>query len=149
MLKSQNQYVIFYIGFCVDEKERFEKRKDGNTTEIYPLADFNIEEKTILQWAKNEPIFNSYYKFNDRCGCMFCPLASRKNLAYLAKFYPEQFEIMIKLMEHTEKIRSIELGRKFCIMDSRGKYDAKYIKENVLNKHLPKLNEMLENEIIL
>lgn len=147
ILLSNNQYAIHYIGYCVDEKKRFEKRKDGTITEIYPLADFDIYERSILEWAKTVPIFNDYYKYNDRCGCMFCPLASRKNLAYLAKFYPSHFETLFKLMAETEKKREIELGRPFAVMQSNPKYNAEYIRNNVLTKYLPKLEEQMKSEV--
>lgn len=147
ILLSNNQYAIHYIGYCADEKERFEKRKDGTITEIYPLVDFDIYERSILEWAKTVPIFNDYYKYNDRCGCMFCPLASRKNIAYLAKFYPSHFEMLIKLMAETEKKRKIELGRPFAVMQSNPKYNAEYIKNNVLTKFLPKLEKQIESEV--
>ena len=78
---------------------------------------------------------------------MFCPLASRKNLAYLAKFYPSHFETLIKLMAETEKKREIELGRPFAVMQSNPKYNAEYIRNNVLTKYLPKLEEQMKSEV--
>lgn len=143
-LKSQGQYVISYIGYCADEKTRFEKRKDGAITEIYPLVDYDIHETTILEWAKNVPIFNDYYKYNNRCGCMFCPLASRINLAYIAHYYPDKFTELIELMKRTEKVRESELGKPFAIMDSGGKYNAEYIKNNIYTKWLPRLIKMFD-----
>lgn len=140
LLAKQGKQVISYIGFCADEKARFEKRKNGNITEIYPLADYNIKEQTILEWARSVELFNDYYKYNDRCGCMFCPLASRKEMAYLAKYYPSQYDVMIVLMRDTEQRLSKELGRPFAIMDSRGKYNADYIDNCIKTKWLPKLN---------
>ena len=35
MLKSNGLECIHYIGYCADEKQRFEKRKQANITEIY------------------------------------------------------------------------------------------------------------------
>ena len=93
-MKEQGSYVVYYIGYCVNEISRYEKR---NKNEIYPLVDFNISEDTILEWAKNQPIFNNYYKTNRRCGCMFCPMSSRINLAYLLKYYPEKYKELIEL----------------------------------------------------
>lgn len=140
-LKSRNMYTVYYIGYCADECERFEKRKKGNVTEIYPLVDYDIQEYTILEWARTQPIFNDYYKYNDRCGCMFCPMASRKNLAYLYKFYPNQYALLIALMRETEEIREIELGRPFAVMSSNPKYNAEYIDNNIKTKWYPLLFE--------
>ena len=141
-LREQGMQCIHYIGYCADEVNRFEKRKDGNITEIYPLVDFNINEDSILEWAKGQSLFNDYYKYNKRCGCMYCPLASRINMAYLAKYYPIHFEIMLHLIKQTEKKRTIELGRPFAVIDSNPKYNAAYLEENIFKKWLPKLEKM-------
>lgn len=131
-------YVISYIGYCVDEVSRYEKRKEN---EIYPLVDFNISEECVLEWAKGVELFNNYYKTNRRCGCMFCPMSSRINLAYLLKYYPEKYEELMKLSKDTEKIREIELGRHFSVWDSNPKYDTDYIDNNVRKKWLTILEE--------
>lgn len=133
-LKSGGKYCISYIGYCADERKRFEKRKAGNITEIYPLADFDINESYILEWAKHQPIFNDYYKYNDRCGCMYCPMSSRKNLAYLLHYYPEHYEQLISLMKDTEEMRASELGRPFAVMSGNPKYNVDYIDNNVRTK---------------
>ena len=138
-MKKSGRYVVSYIGYCADERNRFEKRKSDTITEVYPLADFNIEEKTILQWAKTEPLFNDYYKYNDRCGCMFCPMSSRKNYAYLAKYYPDKFNEMIMLMRKSEIKVSEKLGRPFSVISSNPKYDSYYLYNNILFKWLPKM----------
>ncbi len=110
-LKRKGSYCVHYIGYCKDEFARYEKRKNPN--EIYPLVDFGIEEKTILEWAKRMPIFNDYYKYNTRCGCMKCPLQSMQNSAYMAKYYPAEYEEMMKQAKKTEEQREKELGRTF------------------------------------
>lgn len=99
MLKEKGCKPVYYIGFCADEVNRFKCVE----SEIYPIADENIVESEILEWARTMPLFNDYYKYNDRCGCMFCPLQSMKNTAYLAKYYPEQYETMMKLAKATEE----------------------------------------------
>ena len=144
-IKSQNMYTVYYIGYCADERERFEKRKNNNITEIYPLADFDIQENTILKWAQTQPIFNAYYKYNTRCGCMFCPLSSRLNLAYLLKYYPDKYAKFITLIKQTEDIRERELGRPFAVMSSNPKYNANYIDNNIRNKWLDRLNKIEVN----
>lgn len=99
-LTTQGKYLICYIGLCADESKRF---KEGNV--IYPLAIKGINEDVILEWAKTQPIFNNYYKTNKRCGCMYCPLSNKLNMAYLYKYYPENFEFMISKMRETEMFR--------------------------------------------
>lgn len=138
--------VTWYIGYCVDEQERYNKRnKTIAIKEVYPLVDFNIVEDTILQWAKTQKIFNNFYLTNRRCGCMYCPMSSYLNLAYLYKYYPENFNFMIVRMRETEQIREIELGRPFSCKATNPKYNADYVENIVKTKWLNKLNE-LENE---
>lgn len=140
MLKEYN--VIYYIGYCVDEYDRYNKRHSKK--EVYPLVENNVAENTILEWAKQQPIFNNYYIVNKKCGCMYCPLASRISCAYLYKYYPENFEYMIEKMKETEKIREEELGKPFAIINSNPKYNAEYLENIVKNKWLERLNALEE-----
>lgn len=139
--KDKGYKVIHYIGYCVDEFKRYENRKNYN--EIYPLVDFNIEESTILDWAKDIPLFNNYYKFNTRCGCMYCPMSSYKNLAYLKVFYPDKFNEFMKMAKDTEALREKELGRPFSIWQSNPKYNTDYIIKRLDEKYIKKIYENL------
>lgn len=76
-LLSRGERLVSYIGFCADEVKRFRYElgaRDEKVKQIYPLAEEGIEEKTILEWARTVPIFNDFYKYNTRCGCMLCPM---------------------------------------------------------------------------
>lgn len=72
---------------------------------------------------------------------MYCPMSSFLNYAYLLKYYPENFEYMIKEMEKTEEIISKKLGRPFSIKSSNPKYNAAYVDNIVRTKWLPILNQ--------
>ena len=135
-------YVVHYIGYCADEEHRFNKRLSSKKLEIYPLAENGINEDVILEWAKTQPIFNNYYKTNKRCGCMYCPMSSYLNFAYLYKYYPENFRYMLEKMRETEELREKELGRPFSVISSNPKYNADYLEHIVKTKWLKKLNEM-------
>lgn len=110
----------------------------------YPLVENGIVENEIWEWAKTQPIFNNYYKVNKRCGCMYCPFASRITYAYLYKYYPEHFQYMIEKMRETEMIREKELGRPFSVTSTNPKYNADYLENIIKTKWLKKLNEMEE-----
>lgn len=138
-MKNQGYKVINYIGYCVDEFKRYDKRKSPN--EIYPLVDMGIEESKVLAWAKTVPLFNNYYKTNLRCGCMFCPMASYLNLAYLYKYYPDNFNTMMTMTKKTEELRAKELGRPFSVFQSNPKYNTEYVVKRVKEKYLPILEE--------
>ena len=141
-MNSLGYYVVHYIGYCADEVRRFENRT--GLKEIYPLVDFGIKDNEILEWAKKQKIFNNYYKTNKRCGCMYCPMSSKINFAYLYKYYPSKFKYMIEKMKSTEKIRALELGRKFSTTSSNAKYDANYLEDIVKKKWIPILNKLEE-----
>ncbi len=143
-MNSAGFYVIFYIGYCADEEYRFNKRVNKQMVERYPLVENMITEDEILDWAKTQPIFNNYYKVNKRCGCMYCPFASRITYAYLYKYYPEHFQYMIEKMRETEMIREKELGRPFSVTSYNPKYNADYLENIIKTKWLKRLNEMEE-----
>ena len=141
-LNSNGLYSVSYIGFCVDEEKRFKSFGNAKVTEIYPLAENGIVEVDIWEWAKQQPIYNNYYKTNKRCGCMYCPMASKLNFAYLYKYYPDKFNYMIEKMRETEMIRSKELGRPFSVISSNPKYNADYLNNIIRTKWLKILEEM-------
>lgn len=61
-LKSKGYYLVNYIGYCTDEKKRYEKRFNFQKTERYPLVEEGINEDIIWEWAKKLPIYNHYYE---------------------------------------------------------------------------------------
>lgn len=144
-MKSLGKYTVFYIGYCADEFNRFNKR--ANMKEIYPLAENGINESKILEWAKTVDLFNNYYKTNKRCGCMYCPLASKMQVAYLYKYYPENYKYMIDRMKETEKIRESELGKDFSVYSSNPKYNAEYLDYIIKNKYISLLDELESQNI--
>ena len=140
-MKSLGYYVVSYIGLCADEEKRWSKRIAAGGTERYPLVEEGIEESTILEWAKTEPIFNHYYETQRRCGCMYCPMSSMLNFAYLYKYYPENFSFMIEKMRETEKMVEAKTGRPHACISGNPKYNADYLENIVKTKWLKKLNE--------
>lgn len=140
-MNSLGYYVIYYIGFCADEEKRFKTERIANGIEVYPLAENNIQEKDILEWAKQQPIFNHFYETNKRCGCMYCPVSSYLNYAYLCKYYPDHFQYMIEKMRETERLRETELGRPFSVISSNPKYNAEYLENIIKTKWLKILED--------
>ena len=145
-MATQGFYVVYYIGYCTDEENRFAKRVDLQKVERYPLVEENISEDVIWEWAKSQPIFNHYYETNKRCGCMYCPMSSYLNFAYLYKYYPENFAYMIDKMRETEILREKELGRPFSVISTNPKYNSLYLDKIIKTKWIKILNEK-EREI--
>ena len=133
-LKGQGFYLVSYIGYCADEEKRFARRVNLQKVERYPLVEEGIHETSIWNWARKQPIFNHYYETQKRCGCMYCPMSSMMNYAYLYKYYPENFTFLIDRMRETEKLREQELGRPFSVRSSKPEYNADYIERSVKNK---------------
>ena len=140
-MRNLGFYTVHYIGYCADEEKRFSKRTNLSQREIYPLVESGIKETDILKWAREQPIFNNYYKTNDRCGCMYCPMASKINWAYLYKYYPDKYEECISMMKDTEKRMQRKLGRPFSVTTSNPKYNAEYLDKIVKAKWLKILSD--------
>lgn len=143
LLKNNGCKPVKYIGLCADETKRF-KYEVGNITEnsdtIYPLAEEGITEASIYEWAKKQPIFDNYYHFNYRQGCMFCPMASMRELAYMKVFYPDSFD---KLMEYHKEY---EIIWHRPVNQSNPKYNHAYIIQRLDEKYVPEVLRIM-NEL--
>ena len=130
---NQNCRPVAYIGFCADEVARF-KYTVGQIEEgqdcIYPIAEEGICEAEINEWARKQPIFENYYRYFDRQGCMLCPFLSMKEMAFLLKTEPETFEYMFRCIKDTEERILREKGK---VWKFKGE-GADVIKKRVMTK---------------
>ena len=128
-IKSTGKRLIQYIGYCYDEDKRFKinPNTQGDFDLIYPLAQHKIKEEDVLNWARNINIFGDYYLYNKRMGCMFCPMQSRDNLAYLKYSQPDIYNQYMKSVNEYEEKMSLKLGRPFSVWHSIPKYNTKYM----------------------
>jgi 3'-phosphoadenosine 5'-phosphosulfate sulfotransferase (PAPS reductase)/FAD synthetase len=135
---SQNCRPLAYIGFCADETQRFKYELGDwkNQDVCYPLAEEGIEEWQILEWAKNQPIFENYYKYFSRQGCRICPFMTMKEMAYLYITDKESFDYMFKCIKETENKIFLKKGKKYLF---RGE-GADIIKERVISKWVNQIN---------
>ena len=117
--------IKYYIGFCADEQRRFKR-------DIYPIADFDIKESQILEWAKDQPIFNDYYKTNRRCGCYMCPMASMVEDTYLYTHYPQLFSTKMAMAAKTEYDFEQKHNRPFSVWQPNPKYNTEYRVQRIL-----------------
>ena len=138
-MKTKGYKVIKYIGYCVDEVIRYNKRKNPN--EIYPLVLENIVESDVLKWAQGVPLFNDYYITQKRCGCMGCPMSSYICLAYIFKYYPAEYESIIEKARKTENMLYFKTGKPTSVWQGNPKYDTDYVDNIVRTKWLKKLEE--------
>ena len=105
-----------------------------------------ITEDEILEWAKQQPISNDYYKYNRRCGCMYCPMMSLENTAYLFHYYPEEYKKLFQLARQTEIMREEILGKPFSVWQSNAKYNTEYRDKVVREKYVPELIEKINED---
>ena len=145
-LLAKGCYVVNYIGYCADEMNRVETERQQKQKNIYPLVENGIMEGVILEWAKTQPIFNDYYKYNTRAGCMWCPMPSMVNHAYLLMYYPAEYERMMELARDTEIMRERELGRPFSVWSSNPKYNSEYRDKRIREKYLPELMAQIKSD---
>jgi 3'-phosphoadenosine 5'-phosphosulfate sulfotransferase (PAPS reductase)/FAD synthetase len=144
---SKGCYVVNYIGYCADELNRVQTEINQKQKNIYPLVENGIVEDEIWEWAKNQPIYNDYYKYNRRCGCMYCPMMSMENSAYLLLYYPEEYKNLMELARQTEIMREETLGRPFSVWSSNPKYNTEYRDKVVREKYLPMLISDINEDI--
>ena len=133
---------VHYIGFCADETSRFKYEigqiNEGNKV-IYPLAEDGLTEDKILEWARNEPVFNGFYKVNGRQGCMLCPMLQYKEMAYQMIIYPEHSRKFWEMVFKEWNERGIN-----CLRGD--KYTPDYIYNRVKSYWVPKVEEILKQE---
>lgn len=127
-IESMNCRPIAYIGFCADEKRRFKYQlgewKKGSI--CYPLAEEGINENEILEWAKTVPLFNNWYKYFKRQGCMLCPMLTRKEIAYMCKYEHDSFERYFSYIGEYEKNFNTTLWGKPC-NEIKKKIETKWV----------------------
>lgn len=138
-IKEQNCRPIAYIGFCADETKRFkyELGEWKNQECCYPLAEDGFTEDIVLEWARTQSIFQNWYVFFRRQGCKICPLASRKELAYLLYYEPETFEWYMDLA------RKHDANPKFPTQYFEP-YSVDYVENSIRTKWLPILLDELK-----
>ena len=137
-IASQNGRPVAYIGLCADEQQRFKYDVGDweNQDVCYPLAEEGINESVILRWARRIDLFEGWYKVFKRQGCMLCPCLSRMELAYLYKYYPEQYQ------DWMDKIRQYEIKFETYYFTGQSADKVDYL---IKNKWLKKLDYKEEN----
>ena len=148
-LSTKGLYIVNYIGYCADELDRVKTERNSRQKNVYPLVENGIFEDEILEWARQQPIYNSYYKYNRRCGCMYCPMMSMQNAAYLFIYDRDEYKKLIEFAKSTEIMREQTLGRGFSVWSSNPKYNTDYRDKMVREKYVPQLISNVNQEQIV
>lgn len=136
-LFKNKRNIVNYIGICANENGRCK----NDPTKLYPLCEMGVYEETIWKWAKNQSIFNDFYKYNRRQGCLYCPMQAMANSKYNSVYYPELYEYFMTLAEQTEEKRSKELVRNFSVWSSNPKYDTAYRRQRIEQMELKEIEK--------
>lgn len=109
--KNNNKYgdetIVEYVGVAVDERQRINRKRNGNRIKIYPLVEWEMSEKKCLEycyskgWHWNE---NGYelYDLLDRVSCKYC---KNKNLKELRNIYHYMPNVWQELKELQDKVQ--------------------------------------------
>ena len=79
----------------------------------------------LWQWAKDVPMFHDWYRYSKRQGCMFCPMLTMGQQAYMYMYYPDKYDELIGYIKEWEQ-----------------KYDNYYYEEP-LEKHINRVKSGL------
>lgn len=109
-IKEQHCRPVAYIGLCSDEKKRHRydigswDAENADCDLCYPLAEEGIEEWTVLSWAREQEMFEGFYRVQTRMGCRFCPCSNYLSFAYDMVHYPEEYKkFRERIIEREEK----------------------------------------------
>lgn len=139
MMKKQNKEVIYYIGLCANEENRVKKKEYKNS--IFPLYEMGVYEETIWKWARTNPIFNDYYKYNKRCGCYNCPMQNMNNTKYNSIYYPNLYiEYMTQARKSEIEVEK-KTGKGYSVWQSNSKYNTEYRFNRIQQIELKEIKE--------
>lgn len=128
------------IGYAFDE-DRSVTNEDGFNF-IYPLKDQKIKEYAVLQMTKDLDIYNPYYDFYFRGGCIGCPKQDLVQLIKTIKFYP--------CLWRKWKLIETELYRLFKISEIANPFVFTRIDSKpILKLNSDDLEKLTENEALL
>ena len=102
-----DEVIVEYVGVAADERHRINRQRNGNRVKIYPLVEWEMNEKDCLEycyshgWHWNE---NGYelYDLLDRVSCKYC---KNKNLKELRNIYHYMPDVWKELKELQDKVQ--------------------------------------------
>ena len=72
---------------------------------------------------------------------MYCPMPSYICLAYILKYYPSEYENIMKMARETEKMVFLKTGKPMSVWQGNPIYNTDYVDNIVRIKWLKKLEE--------
>lgn len=104
------------IGIASDEFERYKNIKENKRS---VLIEYDITEKMTYDICEKYNLLSPIYENESRGGCWFCPNASIKSFAMLAKKHPELWEELRVLSKETNVVsQGFKYGKTFAEVDN-------------------------------
>jgi len=95
----KNKPYMQYIGFSYDERQRIKKTMGY----CYPLVDWKVTEDDALKYCIEKGFnWGGLYEKYERVSCWNCPLQNLKDLKALWKYFPEYWQKLLKMQEHSK-----------------------------------------------
>lgn len=94
------------IGYAYDENRSV--KDEGNLHFIYPLKIEKLKELKVLELTKEWNIFNPYYDFYFRGGCIGCPKQGINQFQKTYKFYKCQWEKWVQIEKELHRLYSLD-----------------------------------------
>lgn len=95
--KYGDEAIVEYVGIAADERHRINRKRNGNRVKLYPLVEWEMEEKDCLEYCYSKGWHwyeNGYelYDLLDRVSCKYCKNKNLKELRNIYHFMPEIWE---------------------------------------------------------
>lgn len=98
---TPSRRAITYIGIAADEPKRVRDIKNIR----YPLAEWGITEAQALQYCYDHGFdYGGAYEHFRSLSCYLCPFHTLEQTEAVYKYYPEQWEDMLRLDEHANNL---------------------------------------------
>lgn len=95
--RSPNKFKnIALIGYTYNEVENGRVSNLDYATARYPLHEWQWNEPEVSEFLSKRGIMNSLYNKFQRTGCYLCPKQSKASLFNLYKYYPKEWQEMLK-----------------------------------------------------
>lgn len=99
-----NEVIVEYVGVAADERNRINRKRNGNRIKIYPLVEWEMTEKDCLDYCYDKGWHwseNGYelYDLLDRVSCKYCKNKNLKELRNIYHFMPEVWQELKELQD--------------------------------------------------
>jgi len=102
-----DEAIVEYVGIAADERERINRKRNGNMVKLYPLVEWEMKEADCLQycyekgWNWQEEGYE-LYDLLDRVSCKYCRNKNLSELRNIYLFLPNVWQELKDLQDKVE-----------------------------------------------